>query len=200
MPLTSTASPSIPCSSALLPRSSIVTPVSLSASLASSPGYRVPIDEDEPTTFSGYSRFSTATTAMSRNSADVLAATTNCDSEYRIPAGVLNTAHGSALRPEWLADQASRMPVATASAFSRSILQLRLPTEGLADEDVWWVVIQGLRPGAYQGRLAAFSAAGDGLRPIVVKKSTTHMQALAAFGQASMQGLVFTHTPHPPPT
>lgn len=44
-------------------------------------------------------------------------------------------------------------------------------------------------------RRAALSAAGDGLQPIVVKKLTTHLHALAALGQAMMQGRVLSHAP-----
>lgn len=41
---------------------------------------------------------------------------------------------------------------------------------------------------------AAIIAAGNGLGRIVVKKSTTQVQALAAFGRASMDGLVPNHS------
>ncbi|KJA22069.1 hypothetical protein HYPSUDRAFT_202539 [Hypholoma sublateritium FD-334 SS-4] len=151
-PLTLTSSPLIALSPTHSRPSTIFNPVPLSTSLASSPNHPVPGAGDEPAELGELSRSSAAAASTPRNSVDVLAATSNAYGKSRSPADALNTAHSVPPNPEWQAHQDLRTPVATTSALLRNIPQPRLLTGGLADEDIWWVVIEGLEPGVYQGQ------------------------------------------------
>lgn len=108
-------------------------PVSTSASPASPPGRRASIAEN--------TALQSTTASTSRNLMDDAAAVINVHGEYRRMAAALNI--NQSLPPHSFPRPPPRLPLCP---------RPRLPTGSLSDEEAWWIVLEGERPGVYQGR------------------------------------------------
>ncbi len=168
----------------------------LPASLTSSPGRRS-AGGNTPAASSSHTRPEAVMTSAARNPSSVRGVASNTSDMYQRSVVV----EGVPSYPERRAVEDHRPPVRSPSPFLPSTVQSRLPTRGLNDDEVWWVVLEGAQPGAYLGRKnfclyatveislcpscrrAALSAAGDGLQPIVVKKLTTICMLLLHLGK-----------------
>lgn len=97
--------------------------------------------------FGPSSRFQAVTSRTARAPTNVEAIANNYSHTYQRPAPGLDNAQDVPSHAEQRSGRDRGPPVASIP----TTVQPRLPTAGLDDEEVWWVVIEGLRPGAYQG-------------------------------------------------
>ncbi len=159
-PVFSAADPTAPVSLSTAPTSSsllsalemsAIMPMSpsqfLPASLTSSPGRRS-AGGNTPAASSSHTRPEAVMTSAARNPSSVRGVASNTSDMYQRSVVV----EGVPSYPERRAVEDHRPPVRSPSPFLPSTVQSRLPTRGLNDDEVWWVVLEGAQPGAYLGR------------------------------------------------